>query len=568
MKFSHYLKKTINLTRKNWLLILVILVGAILRFYNLNWDRGYFFNPDESNNIAHPSANLKFPLHPGNFVYGSFNIYLYRLGALIMSLLTGSQAWSQAAQINIIGRFVSATISVCLIFLVFFLGKRLFSSRVGLLAAVLTSFNVGLIQAAHFGTTEIILTLGGVLTAIAIIVILKEKKYQHGYLLGMISLGLAAGAKVSALVFLPSLLLAHLFALTRKNFLARNQWLIAAGLLMFLVFFLVFPFSILDFPSFKNAFINERNIATGETPIFFSGQFQRTKPYLFQLTKVLPWTLGWPVLIFGLLGLFTLFFQSIKNNDEKKYLLFFLPTFYFLFNGSLFVKWTRYMIPLSPFFCLLTAFFLLEIYNQSQKRKKIKPIISFIIIAVVALQALYAMAFFNIYQRPDTRIAASEWIYRNLPPKKTLLLEPLDVASLPLSVSNRHPSEYSQIWFDFYALDDPPEWPRKVALVEQLSNQLATSDYLLIGSRRVYANRLRLSDLFPLTTRYYLLLFDGTLGFDKIKEFSSYPKVLGVEINDDMAEETFQVFDHPKVMIFKNTKKLPSDVLKTLLLND
>ena len=147
------MKRKLN-WNKEALLLLIILAGAVLRFYNLNWDRGYFFNPDESNNIAHPAANLKYPFKPDKFTYGSLTIYSYRLGAELVSFLTQNDFWRTAAGINIIGRLVSAFISSLIIFFVFQLASGFFSERAGFLAAFLTSFNVGLIQAAHFGTTE------------------------------------------------------------------------------------------------------------------------------------------------------------------------------------------------------------------------------------------------------------------------------------------------------------------------------------------------------------------------------------------------------------------------------
>jgi hypothetical protein len=43
--------------------------------------------------------------------------------------------------------------------------------------------------------------------------------------------------------------------------------------------------------------------------------------------------------------------------------------------------------------------------------------------------------------------------------------------------------------------------------------------------------------------------------YKKIKEFSSYPTLhfmgLRYEIDDSWADESFTVYDHPKVMIFK-----------------
>jgi len=55
---------------------------------------------------------------------------------------------------------------------------------------------------------------------------------------------------------------------------------------------------------------------------------------------------------------------------------------------------------------------------------------------------------------------------------------------------------------------------------------------------------------------YYDRLFTGNLPFKKVAEFKSYPKIsiFGktlVEFPDEEAEETWTVFDHPVIRIYK-----------------
>ena len=51
--------------------------------------------------------------------------------------------------------------------------------------------------------------------------------------------------------------------------------------------------------------------------------------------------------------------------------------------------------------------------------------------------------------------------------------------------------------------------------------------------------------------QYYRDLFAGRLGFQLVKTFKTYPSLFGVTINDDSAEWTFRLFDHPGVYIFR-----------------
>lgn len=86
-------------------------------------------------------------------------------------------------------------------------------------------------------------------------------------------------------------------------------------------------------------------------------------------------------------------------------------------------------------------------------------------------------------------------------------------------------------------------------------------------------NHQRLPQIFPKTANFYAALFDGKLGFTKIKEFTSYPMIqLGpqsggfkLEFPDEKAEETWSVFDHPVIRVFKKMRQLSiSDYEKIL----
>jgi hypothetical protein len=82
---------------------------------------------------------------------------------------------------------------------------------------------------------------------------------------------------------------------------------------------------------------------------------------------------------------------------------------------------------------------------------------------------------------------------------------------------------------------------------------LAQADYIILSSNRLYDSIPRLPMRYPLTSRYYELLFNGELGFERVKEFASYPTFLGIQIPDQSAEESFSVYDHPRVQIFQKT---------------
>jgi len=55
--------------------------------------------------------------------------------------------------------------------------------------------------------------------------------------------------------------------------------------------------------------------------------------------------------------------------------------------------------------------------------------------------------------------------------------------------------------------------------------------------------------------KFYQLLFSGRLGFEKVEEFNSFPSIGPLSFPDEDAEESFTVFDHPVIRIYKKVQK-------------
>jgi YYY domain-containing protein len=92
--------------------------------------------------------------------------------------------------------------------------------------------------------------------------------------------------------------------------------------------------------------------------------------------------------------------------------------------------------------------------------------------------------------------------------------------------------------------------------LEMLLDALDQADYIIMSSGRLWQSIPRLPMRYPMTTRYYELLFAGELGFEKVAEFHAYPRLLGIEFDDTWAEEQFTVYDHPKVLIYKKIDRV------------
>ncbi len=185
--------------------------------------------------------------------------------------------------------------------------------------------------------------------------------------------------------------------------------------------------------------------------------------------------------------------------------------------------------------------------------------IVFVLLGILGFSAFYSIAFVSIYQREDPRVQASRWIYDHVESGKTLLTELWEFAPL-VSIAGKHPVEYRVLEYDAYTPDSD-------AKIRTIAEQLSETELIVLATRRLYGSILRVPEQFPLTANYYKLLFDGLLGFTPVEPFTSYPSLFGVTFNDDLADESFSVYDHPKTLLFRKTQQISADDLYVLILS-
>lgn len=281
-------------------------------------------------------------------------------------------------------------------------------------------------------------------------------------------------------------------------------------------------------------------------------------PIIFQLSKIFPWAMGLPMFllfIFGLViflvtlpaswhrrpgllirqlrgavGRSALFLGSFISQAGRMSLL--LPFSWLLGNVFLFVKWTRFITPLLPFSVLLVVYF----FDFIEGRLKRPGIIFFLLLFTI----LPGIIFLKIYLEPDIRIRATKWMNENLTDKDLILAETGNVIDLPIL----NTKNFQVINFDFYQLEEDQKKQ------EELATLIQEADYFLLPSRRVFANHSR--KRFPKTYEFYQQLFSGNLGFVLLKEFKVFNRWEEILLGSDLsAEETWTVFDHPTIRLYK-----------------
>ncbi len=547
------------------LTLLAILI--VTRFINLGWGLPFPFHPDERN-MTMAIIQLRctsFPIdcfNPHFFAYGQLPLYIGYIVAKIIAFMQGAFKHPITfEQATLALRMISAVSSV----ITFYLLLKMVEVVAGawkwpiprimyFLIGLTFIFSPALIQFAHFGTTESMLMLFyTAITYVSILLFQKKLQPQSGYILLSIILGLAVGTKVSSLVFI-LLPLYVLYKVETQNQTMRVGIFFTGMKLIFgtfLVSCLVSPYNFIDFEGFLGSMHYESAVGIGQDKVFYTRQFMGSIPGVFQIIKIFPFALGLPVVVLSFLGLIFLPWK-------KEFAILRLAIFsYFIFNAGLYAKWTRFMSPIFPLLIVLAIFLIIYIYTKLPKM--------WLLCVVIALMCLPGLAYVSVYMKPDVRVQATDWMVHHIPANSKVLQEGGNVVDLPLG-----PNNFLMANVDLYALEDNPDSKYS------FSSGVQEADYILVPSRRVFANHTcllptdkqtrnltyysshcaKLQLMYPALNQYYSDLFSGKLGFKEIATFTSYPtlSLFGQQIltfPDESAEETWSVFDHPVIRIYK-----------------
>jgi 4-amino-4-deoxy-L-arabinose transferase-like glycosyltransferase len=529
--------------------------------------------------------------------------------------------------ITVVGRVITALFDVGTVWLIYRLGQRLYGESVGLLAAAFLAVNVMHIQLAHFYTVDPFLTFFCVAclyflllnppspTGTGLNAPSEPSRLSPFYLsLAAAMAGLAVGAKFAAILLVLPLALRCWLDGSRPRY-QRLLLLLMAGLIGFLAFFVTNPFAILDqtceaitpaihlgpinVPAlnwgscFLENVVRQGVMANGQSDLGFTRQYAGTTPYLYFLEMQVKWGMGPLLGAAALLGLLYFIYRLLKSiplwhkqktrwSDQAQAELILLAWVvpFLLSTGNFFVKFMRYLQPVTPILMLFAAALIWQVRPRALRYG--------IMTAVLLTATFYALAFSNMYQERHPWAAASEWIYNNIEPGATLTSEQWD-DPLPTNLAagdvrqfaSQYQTQAELTWLTYADnLDTQARLQQNLALV-------AEADYLVISSHRVYAVVPRQPERFPLSSQFHRLLFDGQLGFEPVYVGTRMPNLAGIYfkwdtfagsgltpptrvsqyleslpgVNLGRADESFIVYDQPLPIIFANVQYLSPDEL-------
>ncbi|MEI6327563.1 MAG: glycosyltransferase family 39 protein [Candidatus Roizmanbacteria bacterium] len=624
------------------------MIGLLIytRFVNLSWSLPYPMHPDERNMVdsiirlgcsdwtqipsqlyqsvgymlgirgfspvPHATSSAQACLHPFFFAYGQLSLYLGWVIAHAIRIISSNDAFVTFGQAALALRIISAVAScISTLYMYRIVVKLLhralkpFESVCAYLIIILTPV---MIQFAHFGTTESLLTMWYVISIYESLALLETRSIslKHIVWLGVVS-GCAIGTKLSGILTVGPPIFALMIWLMQRpkgrlgdyrdviRTILKDKTKLFVACLVFgftTIFWLVVtsPYNIIAWPDFMSTITYEGGVGMGTSVPFYTRQFYLETPGIFQLLRILPYSHGLIMSIAAVIGFTTLSWKSPKNN-----LFRFAMMVVICANVFLFAKWTRFLAPLYPLMTIASIVGSINAINLAArfiKRKK-RPAAYFIGLGVVTVLAcIFGFATVSIYTNIDSRIAASAWMYTHVKPGAYILSETANVIDIPISndqIDSLRPANYGiqNVSFNFYDLDTD------LSLQSSLVDHINRADYIIVPSRRIFYNHTCRPPLvsskpgvlgapplasedprpmhsaekcaflrakYPVLNAYYDGLFSGTLGYKQVAKITSYPRItlLGhtlIEFPDENAEETSTVFDHPVIRIYQNVKK-------------
>ncbi|MDI6641611.1 MAG: glycosyltransferase family 39 protein [Elusimicrobiota bacterium] len=415
--------------KKNKLIWLILLLALTLRLIGIKWglpgDKHFYPYYSDEYNPIYVLGNMnpeKFDFNPKYLHNPTF--FYYMIGATwagghILGLLnlTRDKDYylknpTEYGKLYLCGRLLVVAFALATIFIVFLLGKKLYSvnlvrsnpppqvvgdattfSRtshgvnVGLISAFLLSIVPLHVFQSHFMEIAVVVSFFLTLTMYLAINAFETKKTVF-FIFSGIATGLAMGTKYTVWPFLIVFMVCH-FLYERKI----DKKLLLYFVFSILTFLITTPYAVLDFNRFQENFFSKIPIGS--------------------MNPLLPLTLLWysltpPILILALFG----FFHSIIKNKQDILPLLVWCFVYYLSTAAKGLYIARYQCEYLPFLCIFAS----SIFSLNF-RNLLKLLLFG---ACFFLTILPTSSYLKLFLSKPPQDQASQWIIENVPEKSTI----------------------------------------------------------------------------------------------------------------------------------------------------
>ncbi|MFL5841025.1 MAG: ArnT family glycosyltransferase [Thermoleophilaceae bacterium] len=400
-----------------WILLGLLATALGLRVWSIRYGLPWVYNRDEEMHFVPVAVRMfggSFNPHyfenPPALTYLLYAVFRLRFhsGGFRHAFAGDPTAAYETA------RAVVALIGTASVGLVYWAGARWFDRRVGLISAALIAF--GFLPAFYgkFALNDAV-TLAPVAIALALVALAWEQNRTWQWALAGAAIGAATAVKYTAGAMLLPLAIAVLFKWWAgdRRVLDLAKVAVATGIAFGAVFFVLNPYSVFDFSTFRHQLAGQSSTAGGSAKIG-QGDTPGWLYYLWTLT----WGLGWIPAIAALAGAVLL----VRQDWRRGLVLVVFPVFMFLFLSTQARHFGRWFMPAYPAIALLAAYAAVRAADAlGPRRRWVLPVIA----ALMVVQGLAAtIRVDSLLARADTRGLARDWIVRTVPANAGVVVEP------------------------------------------------------------------------------------------------------------------------------------------------
>jgi 4-amino-4-deoxy-L-arabinose transferase-like glycosyltransferase len=430
-------------------LAVVLLVAAVLRFWALGHGIPFALGVDEPEIMERAVGMMKTgSFNPRFFDYPGFYIHLQAAVASVRFLVGAiGGAWGSLDQAPVEAfylwaRAVTALFGVATVLLVFHVAMR-WGARYALLAAGLMAVLPAHVRESHYVLTDVPLTFFVTLT-----LLLSLRAHERGTAVAFLWAGAAAGLATAtkyngALAALMPLLACWLTTQVRPSRLIATLSVIGAAAAAFL---LAAPYTILDLPGFLNGFAR----LTGE----YRAASISADPIWMTYLKHLRGIFGGPGVALTAAGLGLSLVRLIQGPGRARWaLVAVFPLVYFVFVSRQTIVFARYLLPILPPLCVLTAIAVVSGVSllrrfEIPRAPRTALIVGLTVLAILP-PAVTAVSFNRMIARQGTVALAYDWIQQNIPPKSVVVVESRGVLLPPHYAASNTPQLTRRDYADY-----------------------------------------------------------------------------------------------------------------------
>ena len=344
----------------------------------------------------------------------------------------------------LLGRLWAIAYAVAAIPLLFLLGRRCFSTAVGLAAAAVWAVLPLAVSYGRLVRTD----SAGVffaLLALLLIVRLLDRASVRDYVLAGVVLGLGISSRYFLVTLLAALVVAGIVAI-RRGVPGASIRRIAAGVGAAIGTFLITtPYFLLDWSTARASLANENTSNLGHDGLSPVGNLR------WYLGNAIPKSLTWPLAFLAVVGIAVALRH--RRDSRRLVLLVGVTTFVVAISMSE-LHWQRWPLPILPVVVLFAVDGIAWLVSKSSAflaRPALSPALAVAGVLLVALWPAKDVIQLNLREsRPSTRVVARRWIQANVPPGSDLVKE---LKTAPLDDTDLHWMERNTLTRDGWTLD-------------------------------------------------------------------------------------------------------------------